>query len=33
MTYLDIFEIIFLVVVFLAGAIGFIRAATSEEKE
>ena len=31
MSGVDIFEIVFLVIVFLVGVIGFVRAATKEE--
>ncbi len=31
MSYLDIFQIIFLVIVFAVGLIGFMRAATSDD--
>ena len=31
MTSVDIFEVVFLVAVFLVGVIGFIKAATSED--
>ncbi len=31
MGYIEIFQIVFLVLVFAVGAIGFIRAATSDE--
>ena len=31
MSYLDIFQIVFLVIVFLVGVIGFIKAATSDD--
>ena len=33
MTGVDIFEVVFLVIVFLTGVIGFIRAATSDDKK
>jgi len=33
MTGVDIFEVIFLVVVFLVGVISFIKAATSEDEK
>ena len=33
MTYLDIAEIIFLVIVFGIGVFGFIKAATSDDKK
>lgn len=33
MTSVDIFEVVFLVAVFLVGVIGFIKAATSEDKK
>jgi hypothetical protein len=32
MSYVEVFQIIFLVVVFAAGLIGFIKAATSDKK-
>jgi hypothetical protein len=31
--YIEIFQIVFLVLVFAVGAIGFIRAATNEEEK
>jgi len=33
MSGVDIFEVVFLVIVFGVGMIGFIRAATNEDKE
>ncbi len=33
MTGVDIFEVVFLVVVFLVGVVGFIKAATSDDKK
>ncbi len=33
MSGVDIFEVVFLVVVFLVGVIGFIKAATSEDSK
>jgi len=33
MTGVDIFEVVFLVVVFLVGVIGFMKVATNEDKE
>jgi len=33
MSYIEIFQIIFLIVVFAVGVIGFIRAATSKDDE
>ena len=33
MTYLDIFQVIFLVIVFAVSIIGFMKVATSEDKE
>jgi len=33
MSGVDIFEVVFLVIVFLVGVIGFIKAATKEDKE
>ncbi len=31
MSYLDIFQIIFLVIVFVVGLVGFMKAATSDD--
>lgn len=33
MSYVEIFQIVFLVAVFAVGVIGFIKAATSEDKK
>jgi len=33
MTGVDIFEVVFLVVVFLVGVVGFIKVATSDDKK
>lgn len=33
MSYVDIFQIVFLVVVFAIGVIGFIKAATNEDEK
>ena len=33
MSGVDIFEVVFLVVVFLVGVIGFVKVATSDDKE
>ena len=33
LTYLDIFQIIFIVAVFVVGLVGFFKAATSDDKK
>jgi hypothetical protein len=33
MSYIDIFQIVFLVIVFAVGVIGFIKAATNEDEK
>lgn len=33
MSYVEVFQIIFLIIVFAVGVIGFIKAATSDKKD
>lgn len=33
MSYIEIFQIVFLIVVFVVGVIGFIKAATNDDKK
>jgi len=33
MSYIEIFQIVFLIIVFVVGLVGFLKAATSNDKE